>query len=316
MNTSILTLTLTLLTGISQAQPDPMTTSAPAKSPKPPEKSKAPTNPDDQALAGPKIDKPSGDKTLVERSFDGALVRLETRPEQAAIPLLTLTPEQKEPITKLFEGRAKKLSTVLFDNLDTFLAVQASRQAGGGRPSNDPKEREDVAAKMRDLRRAGADLIEPPLADQVAKLLPEDQVPEFRRLVSEYTTALEQQAQKDFGANPQGSFSRPGNPTPDGKRPGPNADQRTQMNLFIRELARTLGAVVQERKEQAEALYKAVDATPEQQAQIQKLIRDSNEKNKGKRPTPEQRAETFKKIMDLLTPEQRELARQNLRPRN
>ncbi len=295
-------------------------TDSPSKtsSPKAPEKSKAPTSPDDQALAGPKVDRPASEKTNVERTYDGTLVRLETRPEQAAIALLTLTDDQKQPINKLFEDRATKLSNVLFDNLDTFLAVPAAGQAGGGRPSNDPKDREEIAGKMRELHKAGAEagLIEPPLIDQVAKLLPQEQTPEFRRLVAEYMTALEQQAQKDFGANPQGSFSRPGNPTPDGpraRRPQ-RSTKRVQMNLFIRELARTLGAVVQERKEQADALYKAVDATPEQQAQIQKLIRDSAEKNKGKRPTPEQRAETFKKIMDLLTPEQRELARQHLRP--
>jgi Spy/CpxP family protein refolding chaperone len=309
-------LTLTLSTTLALAQPDPMTASAPPKatSPKPAEKPK-PASGDDQALAGPKVDRPAGEKTIVERSFDGTLVRLETRPEQAAVALLTLTDDQKQPINKLFEDRAKKLSTVLYENLDTFLAVQAARQAGGGRPSNDPKDREEIAGKMRELHKAGAEagLIEPPLVDQVAKLLPEDQTPEFRRLVSEYMTAVDQQAQKDFGANPQGSFSRPGNPTPDGPRRA-TGDQRTQMNLFIRELARTLGAVVQERKEQAEALFKAVDATPEQQTQIQNLLRETGEKNKGKRPTPEQRAETFKKIMDLLTPEQRALAREHLRP--
>jgi Spy/CpxP family protein refolding chaperone len=260
--------------------------------------------------------KESTQKSIVEKSFDGNLVRLEMRPEQAAAPLLTLTDDQKQAVTKFFEERAKAVSTVLYDNFDTFLAVQASRQAGARRPDN--KERDDLAMKMRQLRRAGAALLEPPLVDQVAKILPDEQIPEFRRLVGEYMDALEEQNQRDMGGRGQGAFLRPGNPTPDGPRRGPTVRERTEMNLFIREMARSLGAIVQERKEQTEALIKAVDATPEQADQIQKIIRGAAEKNgnnPGRRPTPEQRAETFRKIMDVLTPEQRELARERLRPR-
>jgi hypothetical protein len=166
---------------------------------------------------------------------------------------------------------------------------------------------------MREIHDAAADagLVRPALVEQVARLLPEDQTPEFRRLVSEYVTALEAQAQREMGGT-QGSFTRPGSPTPDGAR-RPYGAERTEMNMLVREMARTLGSIVQERRARTEELFKAVDATPEQRTAIEKLLRESAEKNRGRPFTPEQRAENFRKIMEQLTPEQREKAREQLR---
>lgn len=295
-------------------QPDPMTPSAQPSTPK---AKPAPKNPpgSESPLAGPRVDKTPTGKTLVERNFDGSLVRLDERPERAAVGLLTLSSEQKEPIGRLFEERGAAVSKLLYDHFETFLAVQAARQGGAFRPGGDSKEREQLASKMRELHDAAAEagLVRPALVEQVAKILPEDQAPEFRRLVSEYVTALEAQAQREMGGT-QGAFTRPGSPTPDGARRGygPGAE-RTEMNLFLREMARTLGGLVQERKERTEALFKAVDATPEQRTAIEKMLRDGAEKSRGRQPTPEQRAENFRKIMELLTPEQRGKAREQLR---
>jgi hypothetical protein len=205
------------------------------------------------------------------------------------------------------------VTKLLYAHFDTVLAVQAARQGGVMRPGGDAKEREQLAPKMRELHDAAADagLMRPPLVEQVAKVLPEDQAPEFRRLVSEYVTALEAQAQREMGGT-QGAFTRPGAPTPDAPRRGSSAD-RTEMNLMLREVARTLGAIVQERQARTEALFKAVDATPEQRTAIEKTLRESAEKNRGRPFTTEQRAENFRKIMEQLTPEQRGKAREQLR---
>src|SRR5262249_55191395 len=147
--------------------------------------------------------------------------------------------------------------------------------------------------------------------EQVAKVLPEDQTPDFRRLVSEYVTALEAQAQRETGGT-QGAFTRPGSPTPDAPRRGYSAE-RTEMNLLLRAMARALGSIVQERRARTEELFKAVEATPEQRTAIEKLLRESAEKNRGRAFTPEQRAENFRRIMEQLTPEQRQKARERLR---
>lgn len=316
MRLSALTIVLVpLLTGPGFAtQPDPMApTSQPSQPSIKPAGKAAPDS--DSPLAGPKVDKAPAGKTLVERNFDGSLVRLEERPERAAIDLLALTPEQRKTALALFDERGAAVQKLLYDHFDTFLAVQAARQGGAFRPGGDAKEREQLAPRMKEIHDAAAEagLVRPPLVEQVAKVLPEDQGPEFRRLVSEYMTALEAQNQREAGPM-QGAFTRPGSPTPDGPRrgygPGP---ERTEMNLLLREVARTLGGIVQERKERLEALFKAVDATPEQRTAIEKIIREGAEKNRGRPPTPEQRAENFRKIMDLLTPEQREKAREQLR---
>jgi hypothetical protein len=307
---------LCLACSASLAQPDPMEPGAtPAKAPKAQPAAKAPAaGGDDQALAGPRVDKAPTGKTLIERNFDGSLVRIDERPEQAATALLTLSADEKAAVTKLFDDRAAGITKLLYEHFDTFLAIQAARQGGAMRPGGDPKEREALQPKMKELRTAAeeAGLLRPALVEQVAKLLSEDQATEYRRIVGEYMAALEAQFQRENGQM-QGAFSRPGNPTPDvPRRGGPGAD-RAEINLLLREVARSLGAIVQERKEQLEALFKAVDATPEQQSKIEAIVRQSAGQNKLRPPSPEQRAENFMKIMDVLTPEQREKARERFR---
>jgi DNA-directed RNA polymerase subunit F len=309
---------LGLSAAAAQAQStDPMAPQpSKAAGPKRAENPAGPKGADDDALAGPRVDKPSAAKTIVERNFDGALVRLDQRPEEAAAALLTLSPEEKKAVSDLFGQRSKKVSQLLYDHYDTFLQLQAARQSGVMRQGKvDPKEREELAEKMREIGRAAAQagLIRPPLVEQVAAVLPDDQAGELRRMVSEYMVALDQQNRREMGIDMQGAFSRPGAPTPDqAERRG--ADQRMELNLLLREVARTFGAEVQERKERLDALVKAVDATPEQEAKITKILRETGEKNRGKKLSPEDRADVFRQILDVLTPEQRQLARERLRP--
>ena len=122
----------------------------PAKAPKPAATKRLTANPNDdsQALAGPRVGPKPGEKTIVERAFDGSLTRLDIRPEQAAVDLLTLTPEQKQTVTKLFDERGKAISGILYEHLDAFLAVQAARQGGAYKPgAQNNTEREQLGAQ-------------------------------------------------------------------------------------------------------------------------------------------------------------------------
>src|ERR1043165_9115132 len=154
---------------------------------------------DASPLAGPKVAVAPEAKSLVKREYGGALVKLELRPERAAIDLLGLSDDERKPVDQLFMERAKAVSTLLQDHLSLFLEIQGARQAAGaGAPSPEgERPRDALAPKIRELRELAAPLVEPMLADQVAAKLPEGKVAEFRRLVKEYTDAFGAETQKD-----------------------------------------------------------------------------------------------------------------------
>jgi DNA-binding MarR family transcriptional regulator len=272
-------------------------------------------------LAGPAVD--AGAKaSLVKRDFEGKLARIETRPETAAIELITLTPEQRELVNDVLRRRSADVQRVLDDNLELFLQLQGARQGG---------DRQEMMTLMRDFRVVAEPLLKPSLFNQVRDVLPQDQRGEFARLVDEYIEALAAEPDPMGGMGGQrgqrrgigGDAAREakGEPVPDpdtdtrlgdgpkeGKRNGPPsgapARRRVEMNLLIREMARDFGDMVEERREHTDEILKVIGATEEQEAKIRAIIRENGDKSAIK-PTAEQRSERFQKILRELTPEQR-----------
>lgn len=90
---------------------------------------------------------------------------------------------------------------------------------------------------------------------------------------------------------------------------------RVELNLLLREMGRSLKGIVDERKEHMDHFLKSIEATPEQEAKIRAITREAaeaNKKNGGNggigEPTQEEKLATFRKILDVLTPEQRKKA--------
>lgn len=286
----------------------------------------ATTAPEAPILAGPDAGPTeSASKTLVERDFGGGLVRLEVRPERAAVDLLSLTAEQRKTVDAFFDARGEAVASLLFEHLDLFLELQSARQSGTIGPGADRIAQRETAPKLRELRSVAAPLIEPPLADQVAVLLPGDQTTMFRRLVSEYTAALAAEANRDAGM----TEDRPkpdSTPTTTRRRPagaengepragmGSEFERRYEFSQLLREMARSLSAVVDARREQTAELLATVQATPEQAERIQRILRESSD-TPGKPANAEQRAATARRIMDVLSPEQRQLLRESRQPK-
>jgi hypothetical protein len=239
------------------------------------------------ALRGPVVKETAAPVTLVQRDMSGHVVRLETRPEEAAIPLLGLSTEERAAAEKVISDRFAKVSQFLAEHRDLFLKIQAARQGGG-----DPKE---LAPLMREFRDAAAPLLDKPLSDQVSTALPEGKRAEFARVVDEYKRALF--AEGPPNGQPAGAEA-PG-PLPAGAPVPP----RMEVNLLLREMGRSLQSTIKERRERFEELIRIVDATPEQQAKLQAIVQEKP-KN-GLRPTAEERDERERKIMEVLTPEQR-----------
>lgn len=265
-------------------------------------------------LSGPKVAPDREQKSLVKHDMSDKLERIDTRPELAAINLLTLTPEQRSVVDELFAARAADVSAALRANMDLFLQIQGARQSGdlaGSRPL------------MRQLRERVPSLINPPLAQQVAEVLPEASRKEYTQLVAEYAQALaaEESATRDSAAGSAGSDQRMRRPNTAraGASAGPAAAERYELTQLVREMARTLSSIVSERRERTEALIAAVEATPEQQAQIEAILRQSAEQSRttdksgAAKPSAEERAQSIGKIMAILTPEQQKKLRDFLR---
>jgi hypothetical protein len=228
--------------------------------------------------------------------------------------LLALSADQRAKVDELVASRAADVSAALHDNMDLFLEIQAARQGNdfaGARPL------------MRQLRQKVTSLIDPPLSEQVAEQLPQASREEFTRLVSEYTQALA--AEESAGRNPAASgpdsdrTQRRQTATRPGSTIGAAAGARYELNQLVREMARTLSSIVSERRERTEALITAVEATPEQQARIEAILRQMAEQNRtagntgASTPAAERRAESISQIMTLLAPEQQKKFREFLR---
>jgi hypothetical protein len=293
--------------------------------------SPAPTDAD--ALRGPTVKESTKPATLVQRDMQGALTRLEVRPEIAALDLLSpplspLTTDQKNAVDDLVAKRAALAQQTLYDNMELFLNLQGARQA---------RNTEEARPLLRQMRSVIGPLMDPPLLEQFAKVLPPDHAKEQRRLVEEYTQALA--AEPPRGGAPERPVPAPDSPgrsdkpapKDDAMQPADKADvpassdapkrrrpqggpRRIEFELAVQEMGQTLRGIVTERKEQTEALLKAVNATPEQAGKIEAIIRDRPAGAKpGQPPTAEERAARMHKIMEVLTPEQRRLWTEHMR---
>ena len=176
---------------------------------------------------------------------------------------------------------------------------------------------------LRALQEKVPALIDPPLAQQVEKILPETSREAFTRIVSEYTQALATDEAMSRNASTSGRESNRPQRREGALRSraadGPAAAARYELIQLVREMARTLSSIVSERRERTEALIAAVEATPEQQVQIEAILRETAEQSRvtdksgSSTPSPERRAESIAKIRAILSPEQQKKLRDFLR---
>jgi hypothetical protein len=281
--------------------------------------------PDADALSGPKVvdkAKTQNQPTLMQPSFDGGTEELSERPEVALLRQLTLTDKEKAATDKLLAERTIKVSKLLAENLEEFLALQSLLQevAGGGSLYSPPPAEQDDQRGMNDgerpaeqrlrekmfaLREKAKDLIEPPLVDQIAAHLTSEHGTKLRDAVMEYYRANPAPGRVRAGAGANQRIARSELPQT------PRAAARRETQQLLRELGRALRVIVEERQEKFDELVQTVGPTPEQEAKIQAILRDQGAAGQLK-PTPAQRTESFRKIMDVLTPAQRQKLREVL----
>jgi hypothetical protein len=244
---------------------------------------------DGDVLRGPTVRQREKPSTLVKRDMNGQLERLEMRPEQAALDLLGLTVEQRKDADAVLAKRYVSVTALLRENWELFQKLLTARQAGA--------KAEEIRPLIRQFRPIAAPLLNPGLEEQVAGALPEEKRAEFKRIVDEYKAVIAAEPPPGAGGGPEMSGR------------APSGAERIEVNLLLREMARSLKGIVDERREHMDAFLKAIDATPEQEAKIRELTRAAAESSRKNgaigEPSREERSATWRKIMDVLTPEQR-----------
>jgi Spy/CpxP family protein refolding chaperone len=172
---------------------------------------------------------------------------------------------------------------------------------------------------VRELREVAKPLFEPAFVDTLAQAMPPAFGSELRSMVTEYREALiaseagnrgEQAAMGD-GMTGERADSADAKRPQEGRRAARAErarqaidDQVYDVRQVGREMARSFQNFVADKQQKGEELYALVEATPEQRAKIDAILRADGE-GAALIPTDAQRRERFQKILGVLTPEQR-----------
>jgi hypothetical protein len=273
-----------------------------------------PATTDAHPLGGPRVESRPEARTLVRRAMGGELEALDQRPEAAAVELLDLSERERADVQRVLEARAALVSKVLSEHYDLVLRAQGLRQA-----MQEGGDRREAAGLLRDLREAVQPLLEPALRTQVAAVLNPSSRAEFERLVDEYMAALAQEgARGGDGSRPARRGARANGEEGAGAMGEGFARRRVEMVLVQREMGRALQGAVAMRQEQVAEFFKAIGATPEQEAKLraimQRGMRDAAAAGDDA-PGDSARGERLRRILAELTPEQRRAALQHFRGR-
>ena len=248
--------------------------------------------------------------TIVERTFEGTLVELDVHPAAAALARLKLSDAERAATEAILDERARYVSKVARENQDLLLKLQTARRGGaaGG------EGRRELMELMREARPLLEPLVRPTLAERLEGVLEEPNREELTRMVGEYMEAYRevQSAGRGDGASATDETERGERRLGQRARGGLERAQ-AESGLALREIARAFAATVEMRREQTQDLLRAVEATPEQEGQIQQILKDIGSQDGLRAPTPERRREIMERIAEVLTPEQRQRLRTYLR---
>lgn len=255
-------------------------------------------------LAGPKLtDKESRPHTLIERDFDGKIKRLETSPEEAAVALLKLSPQERAAADLAIASRAADIDALVTDHLLDIVRIGGQFQAD--RPG-------DRAAAIREAYQlSGPILAKGRLIDRVSAALPETQRERYLALVDEYKKAVgdEEIRLARAGKSDDVEFSAEVNKNPTnliGLRM--RARVKLELESFVKEIQRSAERIIAEKQGKGDEFLSKLQLTPEQESKIQGIYADLAGKYGLKEPPKQVQAVLFVRVLGILTPEQRKQA--------
>lgn len=240
-----------------------------------------PPSPPDSAppvLSGPRV-KPDTSTTLVHTDMQGRFVKVEGRPEAAALAQLTIDPERLGRARGVIDARDDALRKHLVDSIDLIKETSDATKAG------------DKATLQR-LGRELCDRFDPeqardPLLAPLCAVLAPEEAAALTKLVDDYWRAWLDAEQR----------SNPGQ-----RREA--IQSRLRYELFQAEIAPVFQYTLRPFQQKLDRIYEAVDPTPEQRAAIRAAVITYIREGKLK-PSESQREQLVRTIYDSLDEDRR-----------
>jgi len=234
-------------------------------------------------LRGPDVGPREGAApTLVQRSFDGRLHRLEVDPAVAALDVIEIGDDARARVLAILDARAAALDRVVIDNIDVLTQIEGAAEGGM------VLRLLHLASQIRNefTKVAGDEAV----VDQLAGVLPSEQARRMRALVDEYWNAL---VEEECGGD-AGRIERF------------IAERRAHLELFGKEVERSVERVFEDDEEGAEfeALLAQLDLTSEQRVAIDGHVADFVRQTRMT-PTKQEEVDLLMRIYGELGTEQR-----------
>lgn len=236
---------------------------------------------EESVLSGPEVSS-SAMRTLVRLDASQRFVRVEGRPDEAAVMLLELDPDRREQARQVAAARRETMRTFLLANLELVVestdAIEAKDNQKAQRIQRQMYDRFDPA-HLRD-----------PLAERLAEVLSAEESAQLTQLTDEYWNAWLDWEMRNA------------------KDKSDSARERTQSrllnDLFQQELRQAYERTLRPYRAKFESIVRAVDPTDEQKAAIREIIHQYIQAG-GLEPTTQQQQEAARKIYQALDEERR-----------
>ncbi len=253
----------------------------------------APPAPQPPDLSGPQVQPQAAEATLIRQSLDtGMIIRLETTPEEAALDLVGLNPQEREAVDKVLTERGAVLDKIVADNIPRLLKFQGLRQ------SDTPRERMQA---LTELARAMQPMEEynkshGTLLRQVSGLIAPEKAAKVQQLVGDYRRAIMAEADATYPQDPK-------HDTPEKRQ---SALRGREMLLSVgADLRRSYDRQIAAKTAALNDLIAKLNLTPQQEGQVRTYASDFAQLAAAGKPTPEQRREFFQKVFTVLDDNQK-----------
>jgi len=265
----------------------------------PPAPHAPPTDPN--VLRGPSVPRQA---SIVHPDMTGRFLRVEGRPEEAAMLELGLDPEDKERAREVIDERASRLNLFLAEQVDLLKSAAdalAARDAEGARRAAREMHERFEGSGVRD-----------PLLEPLRRVLPRGAADELSRMVDEYWSAwiaAEARAERRGGrdAGDEGmreADDRPGARGPIDAAERASVEARLVERLFNEEIQGAYQRVILPLRQKLDRVYEVTEPTPEQRAAIREALIDYIREGRL-RPSEEQRNRLVQRIYEAFSEDQR-----------
>jgi hypothetical protein len=236
---------------------------------------------DEHMLSGPQVPD-SAARTLVALDAGGQFVRLERRPEEAALALVNVDEARLDAAYKAVDAYRDSFQTLLIDEIDLLRQTTDAIEAGN-------------ADAARDAARAMYDRFDPehtrsPLFKSLQTVLSPEEFTEVMRLVDEYWKAWIDWELRN--ARDRSEARRLA------------VQDRLAFEIFQRDLRQAYERTLRPYRDRMRRMYEIVEPTQEQREAIRAIVIEYIRETRLN-PTPEQRREAARRIYQILDEEDR-----------